>query len=110
MSKRWTLEEDIILAKYYPGVGDHVGVHDLKRPEGAADKRVRELKETGAWSALRRMLSDEFRNLHAYYLALGDQRAADFLVDMHPGAPERVPDVHHPKSAPHLKLIGGYDD
>lgn len=110
MSKRWTLDEDIILAKWFPGIGDHVGVHDLGRPEGAATKRVEKLKEAGAWEPLRKMLADEFKHLHAYHMALGNEREADFLEDMHPGAPERVPDVRKRGSGAHLRLIGGADD
>lgn len=54
MSKRWTLEEDRFLHSYFDAVGDFIGTHDLGRPKGAATKRVKHLRATGAWDALTR--------------------------------------------------------
>lgn len=56
MSKRWTLREDQILHAYFDEMGDFVGTHDLGRPAGAATKRARLLKQTGAWAALDRQI------------------------------------------------------
>lgn len=54
MSKRWTRREDLFLHAHFPALGDFIGVHDLGRPAGAATKRVKHLKDTGAWDALDR--------------------------------------------------------
>lgn len=52
MAKRWTFEDDTFLHAFYEGMGDWIGQHDLGRPKGAATRRVRHLKQTGAWDAL----------------------------------------------------------
>lgn len=53
MPKRWTLEEDIFLARFFDVVGDMTGTHDLGRPKGAATARVKALEVAGAWAILR---------------------------------------------------------
>ena len=58
MSKRWTMEEDLFVHAYI-GIGDFIGPHDLGRPKGAATKRAKFLKESGAWDALDRLKQAE---------------------------------------------------
>lgn len=52
MSKPWTYDDDSFLVAYYGVVGDFAGTHDLEREPGAADARVKFLKETGAWQLI----------------------------------------------------------
>lgn len=68
MAKRWSLKEDLCLFAYFDIVGDFVGTHDLRRPAGAATRRVALLKRTGAWACLERRQKaerDYFRCLDA---------------------------------------------
>ena len=60
MGKRWTPKEDMFIHAYFDAAGDMIGPHDLGRPKGAAAKRARALKQSGAWAALDRMSSAEF--------------------------------------------------
>jgi hypothetical protein len=65
MSKRWTAEEDGFLLTYH-GVGaDFVASHDLGRPDGAGERRLKKLTESGARVAFAKMvLADiEFNSL-----------------------------------------------
>lgn len=55
MSKRWTFEEDVYLHEYFDTLDDFLGTQDLGRPAGAATKRAKALKASGAWDALTRM-------------------------------------------------------
>ena len=89
MSRRWTTEDDDFLARYYDAVGDMCGTHDLGRPKGAADKRVKFLKACGAWDAIKARHRDDYKNLRAYLVAVGASGAALNDIDLlHPGAPE----------------------
>jgi hypothetical protein len=65
MSKRWTEKEDKFIHAYFDAVGDYIGPHDLGRPKGAAAKRAKALKASGAWDALTRE-----RDAHHEYLRL----------------------------------------
>lgn len=60
MAKRWTVKEDLFIHAYFDALGDMIGPHDLGRPKGAAAKRARVLKQSGAWAALDRMNAAEF--------------------------------------------------
>ena len=56
MSKRWTAEEDEFLLTYH-GVGaDFVASHDLGRPHGAGERRLKKLTESGARVAFAKMV------------------------------------------------------
>jgi hypothetical protein len=57
MSKRWTEKDDIFLHQYFDVVGDSGVARDLGKPTGAATKRVKFLKDCGAWDALNRSAS-----------------------------------------------------
>ena len=87
MGKRWTLEEDEMLVKYYEAIGDMVGTHDLNRPTGAATKRVKALKECGAWQALKLRYRADYFYLRAYMVAVkASEDALEMFDNMHPGA------------------------
>jgi len=73
MSRRWTMEEDMFLADYFEALGDFVGEHDLGRPRGAATKRVKVLKDSGAWDWLKTIRRAE----REYRYATGTQTPAD---------------------------------
>lgn len=73
MSRRWTMDEDLFLADYFDSIGDFVGEHDLGRPRGAATKRVRVLKESGAWDWLKMIRRAE----REYRYATGTQTVLD---------------------------------
>jgi hypothetical protein len=87
MSKRWSIEDDEFIVRFFDEMGDYIGPHDLGRPKGAAAKRARHLKETGAWDALRRRMRSDFVCLRDYFEALGvrSQEREDLMV-FHPGA------------------------
>lgn len=55
MPKAWTQDEDEFIHSYFEGMGDFIGVHDLGRPKGAATRRAKFLKDSGAWAALDRV-------------------------------------------------------
>ncbi len=82
MSKRWTEHEDKFIHAYFDALGDYVGTHDLGRPAGAAAKRAKFLKESGAWDALTRMQAQ-----HHLYLKLTGHRFADGVDEMFEEAP-----------------------
>lgn len=89
MSKRWTTEDDDFLVRYFDGVGDFIGVHDLGRPPGAATKRVKFLKNCGAWDAIVARHRADYTHLRAYLVAVGASGAVLNDIDLlHPGAPE----------------------
>lgn len=67
MVKRWTADDDRFLAAYFEAVGDSIGQHDLGREKGAAAKRVKILRKTGAWDVLKLVEAAEL----AYIIALG---------------------------------------
>lgn len=67
MAKRWTEEDDRFLVAYFETLGDYIGEHDLGRPKGAATKRVKVLRETGAWDVLKLIEAAEA----AYMIAIG---------------------------------------
>ena len=66
MSKRWTVREDWFLVEFYDAMGSYIGPHDLGRSEAATDRRVKHLKEAGAWDAYKTAKHHEAR---AIYLA-----------------------------------------
>jgi hypothetical protein len=82
MSKRWTEREDTFIHAYFDTIGDYIGPHDLGRPKGAAAKRAKFLKETGAWDALTRMQA-----AHHTYLKLTGHRFADGVDEMYAEEP-----------------------
>ena len=89
MAKRWTVEDDDFLARYYDAMGDYIGEHDLGRPKGAAAKRVKFLKDCGAWDAIKARHRDDYKHLRAYMVAVGASGAALNDIDLlHPGAPD----------------------
>lgn len=89
MAKRWTVDEDDFLVRHFEAVGDYIGVHDLGRPAGAATKRVKFLRQCGAWDVIKSRHSDDYKNLRAYMVAVGASDADLLDIDMlHPGAPE----------------------
>lgn len=49
MSKRWTFEEDLMLAEYDGIDANMIAEHDLDKPKGAGSRRVKTLKERGVW-------------------------------------------------------------
>jgi hypothetical protein len=86
MSKKWTLRDDQFLVQFYPVLGDYVGTHDLGRPAGAADARVKKLQETGAWAFIERMMSNEYVYLRLYYEVMGNSEDLEMLDNLHPGS------------------------
>lgn len=54
MSRRWTMSDDLFLAKYAGCVGaNHVAKHDLHfTGKNAGETRLKKLKETGVWGKL----------------------------------------------------------
>jgi hypothetical protein len=87
MSKRWTFEEDLFLAKHFEAVGDRVGDHDLGRPKGSATKRVAALKEMGVWEVLHDHLQQEFDHLAVYMFKTGRRADLEMLCMTHVKAP-----------------------
>lgn len=85
MSKIWTYEEDKYIACYYGIVSDCHISRDLGRPEGSVNKRVKKLKECGAWDVLK--VINALAN--AYHVSLGREgdideeelRVFQFLID-----------------------------
>jgi len=67
MAKRWSAKDDRFLVAYFEAVGDRIGQHDLGREKGAATKRVKILRKTGAWDVLKLVEAAEL----AYRIALG---------------------------------------
>lgn len=73
MARNWTQEEDEFIHSYFDGMGDFIGVHDLDRPKGAATRRAKFLKDSGAWAAL-----DRASEAYADYLrAIGRRVGGD---------------------------------
>lgn len=89
MTKRWTLQEDIYLAKFFDIVGDQCG-NDPGRAKGAATARVKRVKDYGAWEPLQAFLRAEYEHLRAYYVALGRNSDVEMLDMVHVAAPEEV--------------------
>lgn len=48
MAKRWTSEEDSLILAFHEVGADFVAFHDLGRPEGAGERRLKKLTESGA--------------------------------------------------------------
>lgn len=71
MSKRWTMKEDRFLVEFFEPIGANIGPHDLGRSEAATIKRVKKLKETGAWQALEHLARAERDYKNRYRECLG---------------------------------------
>lgn len=86
MSKRWTHHEDMYIAQFFDIVGDKAG-RDKGKPNGAAARRVKLLKDCGAWEILQKMLQDEFDNLSALLIAKREFSMLENLCMTHVKAP-----------------------
>lgn len=53
MSKRYTREEDEFIVSYFDAIGTYIGPHDLGRSEASITRRVKFLRKSGIWDAIR---------------------------------------------------------
>lgn len=100
MSKRWTMEDDQFVVEYFEAVGDFIGPHDLGRPAGSVTRRVKHLKECGAWDALKAVRYYEW----AYRVSANQMRDGDQDYPEGYGAPAEFP---HPSLS--IRLVHGGD-
>lgn len=56
MSKRWTFEQDLMLAEYEGIDANMIAEHDLGKPKGAGARRVKTLKDKGVWPHIQAMI------------------------------------------------------
>lgn len=56
MSKRWTFDEDLMLAEYEGMDANMIAEHDLGKPKGAGARRVKTLKDKGVWPHIQAMI------------------------------------------------------
>lgn len=98
MSKRFTFKDDTFIASYFDAVGDSIGPHDLGRPAGSVTKRVKFLKDTGAWDALKAIKYYEW----AYRVATNQMGLAD--EDYPEGYASPAP---YPHPSVELRLVAG---
>jgi hypothetical protein len=88
VNPRWKFEDDVYLVSFFEAVGDRNVCRDLKRKTGAAERRAKRLKETGAWQAVDDWIKADFTARADHLNALGSYRDLYFLCLTHIGAPD----------------------
>lgn len=94
MSRRWTVDDDMMLARHFGMGPDWVASHDLGfKGKNAGSNRVKILKETGVWDKLMNLIQaqTDLYGWHTLAFSRGEEArsiAFDALVDAHLPVPD----------------------